>query len=279
MIELVLILLGLVLGSFVNALVWRLHEQETIREGKSKDKAKLLQAVSIARGRSMCPACHHELAAKDLVPVLSWLSLRGKCRYCQKPISWQYPLVELLTAVLFLVSYLFWPYVWQGLGIYLFVFWLIFMVAFMALAVYDLRWQILPNKIIFPLIVLAIIQVLGQLVFYGGSLGFLLGLLYAVLIDSGIFYVLFQLSRGAWIGGGDVKLGVVLGILATGPFRAVLLLFLASCLGSLASIPLLAAGKRKARISFGPFLLAAAVLVVLFGDSIISWYTRTLLLG
>src|SRR5690348_8244818 len=115
MIVLLLGALGLGLGSFVNALVWRLHEQELAEEEpkhkRAKGKARQLSAkeLSIVSGRSMCPDCHHELAPQDLIPVLSWLWLRGKCRYCSKPISWQYPLVELVTAALFIVSYLSWP--------------------------------------------------------------------------------------------------------------------------------------------------------------------------
>src|SRR5579871_5847178 len=96
----ILIVVGLAAGSFVNALVWRVHEQS-----KKKKSAEL----SILKGRSMCPRCKHELAASDLIPVLSWLWLRGKCRYCQKPISPQYPVVELAVALVFVSSYFWWP--------------------------------------------------------------------------------------------------------------------------------------------------------------------------
>jgi leader peptidase (prepilin peptidase) / N-methyltransferase len=106
-------ILGLCLGSFVNALVWRIYQQEQAghREkvrGRSKKNNKLSahssdlsRSLSILQGRSMCPSCKHELAAKDLVPILSWLQLKGRCRYCQKPISVQYPLVEVATAVMY----------------------------------------------------------------------------------------------------------------------------------------------------------------------------------
>ena len=101
MIIAVLAVLGLVFGSFVNAFAWRLHEQESLLEKKKKPSAKQLAKLSIVKGRSMCPECKHELAAKDLIPVFSWITLKGKCRYCGKPISWQYPAVELATALLF----------------------------------------------------------------------------------------------------------------------------------------------------------------------------------
>src|SRR4051794_11351319 len=96
----ILLFLGLCFGSFINALVWRVHEQE---------KGKKTRNLSILHGRSQCPHCGHELAAKDLIPVISWLLLKGKCRYCGQPISRQYPAVEATTSGWFLLSYYFWP--------------------------------------------------------------------------------------------------------------------------------------------------------------------------
>ena len=112
MVIVVIGLVGLAFGSFVNALVWRLREQSVKpRAKKSKNliaHRSLLTAqdLSIVKGRSMCPNCYNSLAAKDLVPVLSWLSLKGRCRYCNKSISWQYPAVELITSLIFLISHL-----------------------------------------------------------------------------------------------------------------------------------------------------------------------------
>src|SRR4051794_36510302 len=93
-------LFGLMVGSFVNALVWRLHEQGAGEEEPVKS-AYSGETLSITRGRSICPHCGHQLGVKDLVPLFSWLWLRGKCRYCRGTISWQYPIVELLTVLLF----------------------------------------------------------------------------------------------------------------------------------------------------------------------------------
>lgn len=278
MIVVALILVGLCLGSFVNALVWRLRENSKLKAQSSKPGSKKLSArdLSILKGRSMCPECHHELAPKDLVPVLSWLWLRGMCRYCRKPISWQYPLVELLTAGLFAAFYLWWPFALHGVGLYYFVFWLLFLVGFMALAVYDLRWQLLPNKVIYPLLGLAIVQLAGAIAFQHVGWQAVLTAFWGVVIASGIFYAIFLVSRGEWIGGGDVKLGIILGILLGGPLMSLLMLFVASCLGTVAGLPLLLAGKRKVRVPFGPFLLLATVFVTLFGASIIHWYKAQL---
>lgn len=269
-----LILLGLCFGSFTNALTWRLHEQ-------AKPKKKRVAAdkdLSITTGRSMCPNCQHPLAWYDLLPVVSWLSLGGKCRYCKHPISIQYPLVELLTAALFILSYAYSPPIFHvPYSIFLFSLWLIFQVAFVALAIYDLRWMILPDRIIFPLQVLAVIYVLVELLGSRQGWPVIQGALLGVLCIAGVFYGLFQVSKGTWIGGGDVKLAVILGLLVGGPAKALLVIFIASLLGSLVSIPLLLRGKAKTRIPFGPFLIIATVIVYLFGSSLIAWYKHHLL--
>lgn len=254
---------GLIFGSFVDALIWRTHEQSLLREKKhSAIPAKL----SILRGRSMCQSCSHVLEPWDLVPVLSWVFLRGKCRYCGAKISWQSPVIEIVTSLLFTLSYLVWPTTLHGLGLMQFCFWLAFLVGFVALAVYDLRWYILPDRIIYPLVCLALLEGILSLTLFHGGWESALGSFWGVLIAGGIFYVLYQVSDGAWIGGGDVKLGVLLGIIVGGPMLSFLLLFIASLLGTLVSLPLLLAGKakRSTLIPYGPFLIAAAVIIVLF---------------
>jgi len=277
MIIALLVVLGLVCGSFVNAFVWRLHEQETLKEKKRKPSKKQLAELSILKGRSMCPNCKHELAPKDLVPLFSWLWLRGRCRYCGKPISWQYPLVEAATAVLFVISYIWWPMELTGLGVYQFVVWLGFCVMFMALTVYDLRWYLLPDKIVYPITVVGIVEVVVVALGHH-SVSDLWGPLLGALIIAGLFYILFQVSAGRWIGGGDVKLALLLGLLAGSPLKALLLIFASSVIGTLISVPLaLKAGKDlKLKVPFGPFLLAATVVVVLFGTPIVDWYTLNL---
>jgi leader peptidase (prepilin peptidase)/N-methyltransferase len=276
MIVIILGLLGLVFGSFVNAFVWRLHEQESLRERKKQPSHAQLAKLSILKGRSMCSHCHHELAAKDLVPVLSWLYLRGKCRYCGKRIE-DTPLVELATGALFALSYAAWPLSVHGVGLFQLIVWLAFVVMFVALAVYDLRWFILPDRIVYPLIGLAIAEAIIVAVVNKDARGLLDAGLGALII-SGIFYALFQLSGGAWIGGGDVKLAVVLGILAARPLQALLLMFLSSVIGTVCSIPILLRGKKalQTKVPYGPFLLAATVVVVLWGQRMVDWYTNTL---
>lgn len=269
MIFVVLILLGLCFGSFVNALVWRVHEQET---GKLTKKQR--KELSMLHGRSMCPHCRHALAWNDLLPLVSWISLRGKCRYCHKPID-DTPLAELLMPILFAVSYLAWPYGVEAAGTILFGLWLVFIIGFMALTISDLRWMLLPNKIIYPLVGLAIAQACFRAIVFEDA-GLLLGALWGFLAIGGLFYVLFQVSGGKWIGGGDVKLGFVIGPLVGGPLNAILVIFIASVMGTLVSIPLLANKSLKAtsRIPFGPFLIVATAAVYLYGERLADWYSN-----
>lgn len=276
MIILGLCVLGLAMGSFVNALVWRLHEQ-------SKPKKKRVagdRELSITAGRSMCPNCRHTLQWYDLLPVISWISLGGKCRYCHKPISWQYPLVELMTAGLFVLSYVYWPLNFEIGQTLLFAIWLILLTGFISLTIYDLRWMILPNRIVFPLQALTIFYLLIEIAVSPGLAWTIVqNALLAVVCSAGLFYVLFQMSKGEWIGGGDVKLAVILGLLLGTPLNAFAMLFLASLLGSCVAIPLiiLKKYKRQTKLPFGPFLIMATVVIYLFGAALISWYKRQFL--
>jgi len=272
---LALFLLGLCFGSFTNALVWRLHELETSKKLTKKQR----QELSILHGRSMCPHCRHGLAWYDLLPIASWLSLEGKCRYCHHPISWQYPLVELLGALLFAGSYLAWPYGFDAAGIVAFGFWLVFLIGFLALAVYDLRWMLLPNKVVYVLLGLAVVLTLFKLFTWGDPGAVLVEALAGFLSIGGLFYVLYQVSGGKWIGGGDVKLGFMIGILVGGPLNSLLVIFIASSLGTLVSLPLMARKSLKAtsRIPYGPFLLAATVVTYLYGARVADWYTQAFL--
>jgi len=256
MILLLLIVLGLILGSFVNAFVWRLHERK-----------------DWVNDRSECVHCHHTLGPLDLVPVLSWVMLRGRCRYCHKKID-DNPLVELTLPLLFAASYIWWPWALQGSRIFEFAGWLVILVGLLALAVYDLRWFLLPDKVVFPLAGLAAVQVI-TLSIWQKDWHILLMAAGGVVVISGLFYLIFQVSKGEWIGGGDVKLGLVLGLLSSGVLQSFLLIFVASIAGVLFSLPMLVKGKagRKTQLPFGPMLIIGLFVVKLFGAAIISWYT------
>ena len=291
-----LFIIGVVFGSFVNALVWRLRQQidddgepvgkvkgyrvkgKEIRGKKGKSNIKSGE-YSILKGRSMCPNCKHVLAWYDLVPVFSWLSLGGKCRYCKKPISWQYPLIELLTGLLFAISYLAWPLGFaQSWAIVSFVGWLLILVGLVALAVYDAKWMLLPNRIIYPLIIITCASLALQFIL-GRPIKDILPIIGAVVVAGGIFWVLYQVSKGKWVGGGDIKLGILAGLLLTRPTQAFLYLFVASVLGLVYSVPLMLTKRltTTSKVPFGPFLIASLIIVVLWGAKITDWYGRLLI--
>ncbi|MBL8160029.1 prepilin peptidase [Candidatus Saccharibacteria bacterium] len=291
-----LAVVGVAFGSFVNALVWRLRKQQEREEATALEKGsevvkqvarRVKHAVtgtqdegddySISRGRSMCPNCHHQLAARDLVPIFSWLWLRGKCRYCKKPISVQYPLVEIAVGTLFVISYLCWPdkltywYDWMDLA-----FWLAYVVLLAALFIYDLRWYILPDKLVWTLVGLALLQLAIHVIFaFDNTQRFdiLQMAVYGLLPISGLYWVIYMFSRGRMVGFGDVKLGIFMG-LVLGWQKALMALLFANLIGGIIVFPLLLLGKlkRDSRVPFGPMLIAAFFIAGLWGDQLILWY-------
>lgn len=248
---------GLIIGSFINAYVLRWRSGERVSQGRSK-----------------CPQCGHTLKSTDLVPVVSWLLLRGKCRYCGKKISFQYPLVELTSGAVFALTALRFSRPEDVLGWVLLVLLLAIFAQFIALAVTDIKWQLLPdrmNAVLFGLVVaFQLIQALS-----GASLW---EWLMSPLIGAGgafiFFYGLFALGKGKWMGGGDVKLVVSLGFLLGGTLT-LLGLALAFNIAAIVGVGLiiLKLKGRKDLVPFGPFLLFGAWLAALYGNAIISWYT------
>lgn len=270
MIVFVLFVLGICFGSFVNALVWRLHKQINSKAKKPKKE------YSILNGRSMCPHCKHTLKWYDLVPLLSWLSLKAKCRYCKKPISAQYPLVELIGGLVFVLSYLLWPInLTTSAGVYSLVSWLVASVGLLALAVYDFKWMRLPTIISLVLIVFCVVSRTGFIFFYESNIkNALLAWAMSVAIAAGFFFALYIISKGKWIGDGDITLGLILGTILADPILAMLLIFLASVLGLVFSLPTLSSSKNKLKtqIPYGPYLIASTFILVLYGQKMVEWY-------
>ena len=276
---LILAFLGLVFGIFVNAWVWRLSQKLDKDGNPKKLTSKQKKTLSIVTARSMCPNCKHTLAAKDLIPVFSWLQLKGKCRYCKAKISPQYPAVELLTMVLFVVSGLLLPINTLSELIF-FGSWLVVITGFVALAVYDIKFQILPDKILKVILPFAVIMSAITVAQRENSLLYsFLQVFLSIFIAGGIFYILYVISNGKWIGGGDVKLGIVIGLVLPSALLSILMLFVASVAGVIASLISNKGFNKKAKIPFGPFLIIGAYITVLFGSGIIDWYINLLTYG
>lgn len=280
-------LIGLMLGSFVNALVWRLQQQLDKNGEPKKLSQKQRKALSVLHGRSMCPYCKHQLAAKDLVPLLSWLLLKGRCRYCHKPINKEYPLVELITAILFVVSYAFWPYELAGAEWVMFIGFLVTLVLLIAMSMYDYKTFILPSRLIYPSIFVQLITLFtySLLTLTLDRLGWAF---LSALVYFGLFYLIFMASYYAkkqgyaskdWLGFGDVRLAFLLGLVVGTPAAVFVALFLGSVIGLIIVSPAIISKKATftTQIPFGPYLIAGAYVALLFSDRLISWYTGVVL--
>jgi prepilin signal peptidase PulO-like enzyme (type II secretory pathway) len=255
--------IGLCFGSFALATAWRIR--------KKRD---------FVRDTSECEHCGHKLAPKDLVPVFSWLFLKGKCAYCKKPIPKLVPLAELFGGVVFACSFAFWPHSLEGIfDTTLFVLWCTALILLLILFFYDLQWFLLPNKLMYPLWAVSACSAIVYFV-QEPRVDRLLFICGSVAVSAGLFYALFMISRGAWIGFGDVRLGVAMGLLLASPWLGGLALFIASCVGIVVSLPSLLKKQTKmtTKIPFGPLLIVGLIIAKLWGPAIIDWYMANILL-
>jgi len=243
-------LFGLCIGSFLNCFIYRLEEKKKIT------------------GRSFCPHCKHKLSWQDLFPVFSFLFLKGKCRYCHKKISIQYPLIEIITAILFLVIFIATPqYTIYNILNTFFLFYI--SSALIVIFVYDLKHYLIPDKILFPAIIVALIYNLIP----PYNIQKILYVFLAAIIASAFFLVIFLISKGKWMGFGDVKLAFLMGLLLGMP-NVLAALFLAFFFGAIIGLILMAFEKKslKSEIPFAPFLIIGTFIAMFYGNQIIQWY-------
>lgn len=242
---------GTVIGSFLNAVLWRLRTGE-----------------GFVYGRSYCPCCRHQLAAKDLVPVLSFLMLRGKCRYCRNGIHPSYLAVELTMGALF-VAFAAQPLsagFIDGQALARLLLQWYFAAVLVLVFVYDLRYMLIPRSVTTWASVAAFIA--------GSALGMSpLSLAIGFLVGGGVFYLQYVASKGRWIGGGDIHLGALMGLMLGWPLILVAL-FIAYVGGAAVGTALLVRKKTswKSQIPFGTFLAAATVVTLLWGELLLDWY-------
>ena len=240
--------LGLLLGSFLNVVIWRMPRGE-----------------SLSKPRSRCPSCGTAIRPWDNVPVLSWLALRGRCRHCGARISPRYPLVEALTAGVFVAVAL-----GRGVDDDLLL-WLPLAAALVAIAGIDLDHRIIPNKIVVPA---AIWGVAATLLFRPDNVDD--GLIAGGIAFGALF--LAALAYPAGMGMGDVKLAGVMGIyLGSSVAPAMLVAFLA---GSIVGVAILAREGRSARkkgVPFGPFLALGGIVGIVFGPELVDLYVDNFL--
>lgn len=248
---------GLIVGSFLNCVIYRLEQNK-----------------SFLKGRSYCPHCRNELLWLDLIPVLSFLFLRGKCRYCQKSISLQYPLVEIATGILFLLFFLT-----VGAN-YATLYFLLISCFLIIIFVFDLKHYIIPDKVIYPAIIASGIWYLVSGIFLNFYTRYeILNTIYSAFGAALFFSAIVLVSRGRWMGIGDIKLAFLMGLILGWP-NILAALFLAFFTGAVIGVGLIAANRKtlKSEVPFGPFLVAGTVVALFFGQNIIDWYSNLLLL-
>jgi len=238
---------GLIIGSFLNCLIWRLYKDETLG------------------GRSYCPNCRQTIAWYDNIPLLSFFWLKGRCRHCREKISWQYPLVELITAVLFFLTFRA-DALNPQLTWFLARDWFL-IITLVIVFVYDFRWQLVPLKAVW---------FLGALIL---ALNIILGIsgvteLFYIILGTVFFLVQYLLTKKRGVGEGDIWLGALLGAAFPNGGLLLLIMVLSYGLGAVVSLILVSQAKKgwKSRIALGPFLALGAIITLIWGEKIITWY-------
>ncbi len=256
-------ILGLILGSFLNAYIWRLRQGE-----------------SAWRGRSYCPKCKKMLRWYELIPVVSFVAQRRRCRKCAQKIDWQYPLIELITGILFVAvlyslnqSSNFKAQI-SNFGIVdlfrILIPWYLFAVL-VILFVFDLRYGLVPDRVVLPAIIVAFV--------YSAIVRFELlaisYLLFATVVGAGFFAAQYYLSRGRWLGAGDIRIGALMGAMLGWPY-IILGIVLSYFIGGAVGIILLLTRRKQfgQTLPLGTFLTLGTAIVFLYGEQIWNWYWR-----
>lgn len=259
-----LFFIGAALGSFINVVIYRSARQE-----------------DWVRGRSRCDYCKQPLAWYDNVPLLSFLVLQGKTRCCGQPLSITHPVVELLIGSLFVWWYwggaLFFNLATAPLQTIQPLFWLLIGVLLAAVLVTDWLYLIIPDFLVGALLILSFFYRLLLVAFEGMQWQDFLSMLGATALAAAFFLFLFLVTKGKGFGFGDVKLVVPLGLIL-GWQKLAVALFLAFVLGASFGVALLVAKRKTLRqvIPFGPFLVLATYISLVFGAQIFSWYVSLL---
>jgi leader peptidase (prepilin peptidase) / N-methyltransferase len=264
-------ILGASIGSFLSVIIYRVKKKKS----------------GIFLSRSFCPSCKKKIKWQHLIPVLSWLLLRGKCAYCGKKISTHYFLLEAVTAFVFLITFFqfnfitsipssinseFINYAIDFQILEKLIFYLIEMTFMLAIFFYDALYQEIPDR--FSLTAIAVAITGGLVLGTPAPLAMLLG----GLAIAAFFLLQFLISNGRWIGGGDIRLGALMGILL-GWELGLLAIILSYFIGSIYAFYLIINKKAngKSAIAFGPFLVMGTMISIWYGEAILDFYLSTIL--
>lgn len=268
-------LIGLIVGSFLGAVNYRIKVAE-----------------DIVWKRSHCPGCKTKIRWYDNIPLLSFVVLWGECRECREKISWKYPAIELLTGLLFAAVALKFLGGWgfsaervlTAADAIEMSFWLFAVCYLVLIFFHDLSFMLIPDAAVWPAIAITIGYQFWK--YLEGPLGIadfrnpFLSALLAAFAAALFFFGLIWISHGKWIGGGDVKLGFLAGTIVGWP-KILFVLFFAYMIGAVASLILIGLGKKtwKSQIPFGPFIVSGILIVMFFSEQIQFWANRYLDIG
>lgn len=259
-------LFGASIGSFLSVVLYR------VKNGKK----------GIVFGQSYCPLCKKKLVIYDMIPIASYVILRGKCRHCKKNISPYYFFLELVTGLVLLATYLKFSFlIWLPDGTPIpdlaalldFIFYGIYGCFFVAVFFYDLQTRRIPDILLFPLLT---VSAIGTLIMGTPDI---LSAFIAALIALLFFGGQILVSRGKWLGEGDFYLSLAIALIL-GWQKFILFTVLSYLIGALVTMPLLAMKKTslKSAVAFGPFMVLAGFLAMFLGDEIISWYLNGIII-
>lgn len=247
-----LFILGLSVGSFLNVLIDRLPQNESIL------------------GRSRCDHCKHQLSWYDLIPLLSFFLIQRRCRYCKYKLFWQYPIVELITGFLFVYTFTTMMYIIEANRFYfVVVYTLILISGLITIFVTDLKYRIIPDQVLGFLLLSSFIFILfSQTVDFSSHLVSAIGAFI-------LFLSLTIFTRGKGMGLGDVKFAFVIGMILGIPL-IIVALYLSFLTGAVISLILVIRGKKtmKSTIPFGPFLVFGAFAALFYGESLWEIFKR-----
>lgn len=272
----ILSILGLAIGSFLNVVAMRYDPEKDVFDLKNLG------------GRSHCPKCMRTLAWYELIPILSFIFLRARCRTCHQKISWQYPIVELLSALAFIAPFYWFNFFHQNYIVS--SIWVLAFLAFLLLSLIDLKFYIIPDSLNIFLAILGIAKILilylthktqyfhtsflgGYALLFSATENFWLNYILAVLTGLVFFGIIIYISKGRGMGMGDLKLIVALGILLGWPDIIFTILF-SFLIGGAVGLVLMLRRKKtmKDALPFGPLIVLGVLTTIFFGEAVLKIY-------
>jgi leader peptidase (prepilin peptidase)/N-methyltransferase len=252
-------LLGAIVGSFLNATVYRVKNKE-----------------DFVKSRSKCINCKHVLSPLDLIPILSYIFLRGKCRYCKEKIHLRYLIFELITGLVFLLYFNFLSFnyfVSNSIFVYInIIFYLLVICVFLYIGLYDFFYYEISDRLVLYSSILVFIYFL--VAYYSGyiSLNIIINHIFTAIIAAGIFLLIILLTKGEGMGGGDMKLVFLMGIVLGYPV-ILYVLFFAFVIGAVIGLVLVMIKNKtlKSSIPFAPFLSSSLILYIIFSVYILRF--------